>query len=158
MLICADARGLTYAPDPSSIIAALEDARRRGRQPVGITIDTVFRSFGAGNVKAAADTSTDLQAVTMLADHGCALLLVHHKIKSGGTRAGSITMTGGADTIVHVWRERDERERRLWQVEMAKDDAETGPRSFVLETTAMGTDPEGRPATSCVVQDGGPPR
>jgi hypothetical protein len=32
--------------------------------------------------------------------------------------------------MVHVWPENETRQQRLWQVEMAKDDAETEPRGF----------------------------
>jgi hypothetical protein len=153
MLIRADARGMTYAPDPSSIIEALEDAKRRGLDPVGIVIDTVFRSFGDGNVNASPDMNVYLACVAVLTDGGYAVALVHHEIKSGGTPAGSVSLTGGADTVVHVWRETGE--RRLWQVEMAKDDAETEPRAFTLAVVQIGLDPDGRPASSCVVSDGG---
>jgi hypothetical protein len=96
-----------------------------------------------------------LASVAILTDQGYAAALVHHEIKSGGTPAGSVSLIGGADTIVHVWREAGNSQRRFWQVEMAKDDAETEPRAFSLEVVPIGLDPDGRPASSCVVRDGG---
>ena len=48
MLIRANANGATYAPDPSAITQALIEAKEQGLTPVTIIIDTVFRSFGAG--------------------------------------------------------------------------------------------------------------
>jgi hypothetical protein len=155
MLIRADERGMTYAPDPSSILAALADAKQRGLDPVGIVIDTVFRSFGVGNVNASPDMNVYLACVALLTDQGYAVALVHHEIKSGGTPAGSVSLIGGADNIVHVWREDETSQNRFWQVEMAKDDAETSPRAFALEVIQIGLDPDGRPASSCVIRDGG---
>ncbi len=156
MLIKADERGLHYAPDPSAILAALEDAERRGLKPVAIIIDTVFRSFGIGNVNASPDMNVYLAALAMLTDQGYAVVPVHHEIKSGGTPAGSVSLIGGADTIIHVWREEETSTRRFWQVEMAKDDAETPPRSFDLNIVEIGLDPEGRVASSGVIRDDGP--
>lgn len=155
MLIRIDAHGMHYAPDPSSILEALEDAKRHGLDPVGIVIDTVFRSFGAGNVNASPDMNVYLACVAVLTDLAYAVALVHHEIKSGGTPAGSVSLIGGSDNIIHVWRETETGERRLWQLEMAKDDAETEPRAFTLEVVQVGLDPDGRKASSCVVRDAG---
>jgi len=154
MLIKADQKGFTYAPDPSAILDALDDAKQRGHDPVAIVIDTVFRSFGAGNVNASSDMNIYLAAIAELTDAGYAVALVHHEIKAGGTPAGSVSLTGGADTIVHVWRDKNNG-ARFWQVEMAKDDAETEPRAFDLQVVEIDKDADGRPATSCVVIDGG---
>ena len=133
----------------------LADAKQRGLDPVGIVIDTVFRSFGAGNVNASPDMNVYLACIAVLTDQGYAVALVHHEIKAGGTPAGSVSLIGGADTIVHVWRETETGERRFWQVEMAKDDAETEPRAFTLDVMPIGLDPDGRHASSCVIRDGG---
>ncbi len=154
-LIRMDANGMHFAPDPSAILAALDDAKQRGMKPVAIVIDTVFRSFGEGNVHASPDMTVYLAAVAVLTDQGYAVALVHHEIKSGGTPAGSVSLTGGADTIIHVWRNDETSDRRYWRVEMAKDDAETAPRAFTLEVVPIGLDPDGRPASSCIIHDGG---
>jgi AAA domain len=155
MLIKVDERGLHYAPDPSSIQNALANAAKRGFKPVAIVIDTVFRSFGMGNVNASADMNVYLTCIASLTDDSYAVALVHHEIKSGGTPAGSVSLIGGADNVVHVWRETETSERRFWQVEMAKDDAETEPRAFALEPVPVGQDTDGRPAVSCVIRDQG---
>jgi AAA domain len=154
-LIRAAERGLTFAPDPSSILQALATAKQKGLKPVAIFIDTVFRSVGAGNVNASPDMNAYLDAVGTLTDQGYAVGLVHHEIKSGGTPAGSVSLIGGSDDIIHVWRESDTSEQRFWQVEMAKDDAETPPRAFTLAGIPIGLDPDGRPASSCVIRDAG---
>lgn len=157
MLIRAEARGTTYAPDPSAILEALAAAKARGCNPVAIVIDTVFRSFGAGNVNASPDMNVYLAATAVFGDQGYAVALVHHEIKAGGTPAGSVSLIGGTDNLLHVWREEegDDKDRRFWQVEYAKDDAETEPRAFMLKVLQVGLDPDGQPATSCVVTDSG---
>ena len=153
MLIRAEARGLTFAPDPSSILAALADARQRGPNPVAIVVDTVFRAFGAGNVNASPDMNVFLAAIAALTDQGYAVALIHHEIKSGGTPAGSVSLIGGVENLLHTWRESETGSKRFWQVEMAKDDAETEPRAFTLEVVDVGLDAAGESATSCVVRD-----
>jgi AAA domain len=80
---------MVCAPDPSSILAALAEARARGFEPVAIVIDTVFRSFGSGNVNASPDMNAYLACIAVLTDAGHVVGLVHHEIKSGGTPAGS---------------------------------------------------------------------
>jgi hypothetical protein len=154
-LIKADDGGLRLASDPSSIIEALEQAQADGFEPVCIVIDTVFRSFGVGNVNASQDMNIYLDAIATLTDPGYAVALVHHEIKSGGTPAGSVSLIGASDNIIHVWRENETSERRFWQVEMAKDDAETDPRAFTLKLVELGLDLDGEPASSLVVHDEG---
>jgi hypothetical protein len=154
-LIRADARGLPCAPDPSSILAALANAKQRNFNPVVIVIDTVFRSFGAGNVNASPDMNVYLASIAVLTDQSYAVALVHHEIKSGGTPVGSVSLIGGADNIVHVWRDNETGGRRLWKVEMAKDDAETESRAFTLEVVKIGLDADGHSAASCIIRDAG---
>ena len=154
-LIKADDNGMHYAPDASSIVVALKGAKAKGLNPVAIVIDTVFRSFGAGNVNNSPDMNVYLAAIAELTDAGYAVALVHHEIKSGGTPAGSVSLIGGADTLIHVWRDEEDESKRNWNVEMAKDDAETEPRGFTLKVVDVGLDPDGVEASSCVVVDGG---
>ena len=154
-LIQIDEGGLHYAPDASSILRALDDAKKRGMRPVAIAIDTVFRSFGHGNVNASPDMNVYLACIAELTDLGYAVVLVHHEIKSGGTPAGSVSLIGGSDNIIRTWRETETSEKRFWQLEMAKDDPETAPRAFTLEVIPLGVDLDGQPASSCVVHDGG---
>ncbi len=101
----------------------------------------MFRSFGAGNVNASPDMNMYLTSVAALTDQGYAVALVHHEIKAGGTPAGSVSLLGGSDTIIHIWRDEDDAKgRRFWQVEMAKDDAETDTRAFSLQILHLGFD------------------
>jgi hypothetical protein len=150
-LICADSMGRVFAPNPDAILAALADLKARGVTPVAIIIDTVFRSFGSGNVNASDHMNAYLATLSQIADRGIAVAAVHHEIKSGGTPAGSVSLIAGSDSVIHVWRDEA---TRYWQIEYAKDDAETDPHSFDLEVIDLGVDPEGQPASSCVVIEG----
>lgn len=167
MLITADAEGRTFAPNPIDILAALERCKARGVKPGVIFVDTVFRSFGAGNVNSSQDMNIYLAALATLMDEGLAVCAVHHEIKSGGSPAGSVSLMGGADTLLHVWRGSETGDladeasgdapeaKRFWQIEMAKDDAETDPRAFRLKVVDVGLDADGYPASSCIVVDEG---
>jgi hypothetical protein len=100
----------------------LAQAKARRLNPVAIIIDTVFRSFDEGNVNASPDMNVYLAAIAMLTDQRCAVALVHHEIKSGDTPARSVSLIDGADTIVKAWRETETSQKRLWLVELAKDE------------------------------------
>lgn len=147
-LIASDSTGRTFAPSPDAILVALAEMQARGIVPVAVIIDTVFRSFGSGNVNASDHMNAYLATLAQIADRGIAVAAVHHEIKSGGTPAGSVSLIGGSDSVVHVWRDEV---TRYWQIEYAKDDAETEPQAFDLEVIDLGMDAEGQPASSCVV-------
>lgn len=148
-LIRSDDMGRTFMPDPKAIVEALAVAAKRGLIPIAVFIDTVFRSFGSGNVNASDHMNAYLAAAAQVADQDIAVVLVHHEIKSGGTPAGSISLIGGSDTIVRV--ARDEDGQRSWEVEFAKDDVETDQVKFDLEVVEIGIDQDGLPASSCIV-------
>ncbi len=152
VLIRTDDNGRTFGPDPTTIMEAMDAATAAGVPVVAVVVDTIFRTVGSGNVNASDHMNAYTAALDAIAATGVAVLAVHHEVKSGGSPAGSVTLTGAADDIVHVWRRDDE---RFWQVEAAKDDSETPARRFHLEVVEIGNDPEGFAATSCVVVDDG---
>ncbi len=127
-LICFDSGVRAWVPHADDIMAAIKEAVAADLKPVAIVIDTVFRSFGGGNVNASDHMNAYLAALGEILDLKIAVAAIHHEIKSGGTPAGSVTLTGGADTIVHV--EKVENGQHRWRVEAAKDDAETDYRKF----------------------------
>jgi hypothetical protein len=155
-LITFDSNIHAFVPHPDDVLAAVGQAKANGFPPIAAAVDTVFRSFGGGNVNASDHMNAYLAALSDVTDRGLALLAIHHEVKSGGTPAGSVTLTGGADTLVHIERLNGGKERQ-WCVEMAKDDAETEGRKFTLPVVEVGLDAEGQLAASCVVEDGGNP-
>lgn len=136
-------------PRTDDIAKALDRYQKLGLNPVAIAIDTVFRSFAPGNVNSSDHMMAYVEAVQTIADRGCALALVHHATKSAQTPAGSVALIGAADTLVFVNGE----DPHTWEIEMAKDDGETNPRQFVLKVIDIGQDPDGEPASSCIVDD-----
>lgn len=148
-LLRSDLDGRSFAPDPSAILQAIDEASAHGIRPVAVIIDTVFRSVGGGNVNSSEHMNAYIAALDGIASLGLAVAIIHHEAKAGGSPAGSVTLMGAADTILHVWRNKPG--DRFWQVEMAKDDAETEPKCFRLDVVSVGPDPEGHDASSCVV-------
>jgi hypothetical protein len=141
-------------PHPDDVLAALKAMKANGGLPIAVAIDTVFRSVGEGNVNASDHMNAYLAALAEITDQGIALAVVHHETKAGGTPAGSVTLIGGADTIVSTKNGADNG-THTWCVEMAKDDAETKPRAFTLEVIDVGNDADDEPQSSCVVRDTG---
>jgi hypothetical protein len=139
-------------PHPDDVLAALKAMKANGGLPIAVGIDTVFRSVGAGNVNASDHMNAYLAALATITDQGIALAVVHHETKAGGTPAGSVTLIGGADTIVSTKNGADNG-THTWCVEMAKDDAETKPRAFTLKVIDVGNDADDEPQSSCVVRD-----
>jgi hypothetical protein len=150
-LIKIDDRSHAAVPHADDVLAAVAEATAEGLKPVAVAIDTVFRSVGAGNVNASDHMNAYLAALAKITDQGIALAAVHHETKSGGTPAGSVTLIAGADTIIVFGNLEDG--THSWQVEMAKDDAETKPRKFYLSVIEIGKDLDGHPAFSCVIDE-----
>jgi hypothetical protein len=139
------------APCPDDVLAAVAQAKAKGYSPIAVAIDTVFRSIGAGNVNASDHMNAYLAALATITDQDIALAAVHHETKAGGTPAGSVTLIGGADTIVATTNLDDG--THSWHVEAAKDDAVTEPRKFRLSViNKVGTDPDGEEVSSCFVE------
>lgn len=153
VLITLDRRNYAF-PHPDEILATLDDLRQSGlEQPVLVCIDTVFRSFGSGNVNQSDHMNAYLAAVSQIMDRGIAVALVHHEVKAGGSPVGSVALMAAADTIVAT--KNGDGNLHSWEVEMAKDDAQTRARKFTLEVVEVGVDEFGDPITSCVMTDQG---
>jgi hypothetical protein len=150
-LITVDGRNIAH-PHAKDILNTLNDMAVDGMEmPVAIAIDTVFRSFGRGNVNQSDHMNAYIAALAEVLDRGIAVAAVHHATKVGTTPAGSVSLTGAADTIIAT----KNGASHTWEVEAAKDDAQTEPRAFTLDVTQIGTDEYGDPITSCVMTDQG---
>ena len=138
-------------PQSEDVERAVADVRRTlGVPPIAVCIDTVFRSFAPGNVNSSDHMMAYVSAFQKIIDTGIAGVLVHHATKSAQSPAGSVALIGAADTVIAT---NGDAEGHTWEIEMAKDDGETLPRKFVLDIKEIGADPDGQPATSCVVRD-----
>lgn len=152
VLIAFDKKNLAM-PRHEDIARAVDEIKQKlGATPIAICIDTVFRSFAPGNVNSSDHMMAYVEAFQKVIDQGIAGVLVHHATKSAQTPAGSVSLTGAADTVILTANGQDDGSH-TWEIEMAKDDGETEPRKFKLDIVDIGTDPDGMPASSCVVVD-----
>lgn len=152
ILIAFDKKNLAL-PRPEDIARAVKEVEDRfGVPPIAVCIDTVFRSFAPGNVNSSEHMMAYVESFQQVIDKGIAGVLVHHATKSAQTPAGSVSLTGAADTVILTANGQDDGSH-TWEIEMAKDDGETEPRKFKLEIVDIGLDPDGMPASSCVVVD-----
>jgi hypothetical protein len=155
LIINPDASGHVWVPEPCDVMQGLQwTLQEFGCNPVFIVIDTVFRSFGGANVNDSSHMMTYVAAVQEIADQELSVVLVHHSTKRANTPAGSISLIGAADTLIVVKKKTDG--THVWEVEEAKDDAETPPREFVLEVVDGIEDAVGDYVSSCKVIDKGP--
>jgi hypothetical protein len=165
LIVDDSGRGYHWIPHPDDIIKGIKRVHARlGQFPILVVIDTVFRSFGGANVNDSSHMNQYVAAAQGIADNGAgnvddngantrvAVVLVHHSTKAGNTPAGSISLIGAADTLIAVRKDAD---AHVWEVEEAKDDAETPPREFVLEVVDGIADAFGDYVSSCKVVDRG---
>jgi AAA domain len=150
-----DLRGYCWVPHPQDVELAIAQVMLRYKEePILVVIDTVFRSFGGGDVNKSADMNAYVAAAQKIADREIAVLLVHHANKGNNLPSGSIALMGAADTLIAVERDKPN-DTRVWQIEEAKDGAETGPRLFRLEVVDDIPDAFGDTVSSCRVVDEG---
>lgn len=145
-----DGRGYSWMPHPADIQAAIKQATAHyGRPPVLVIIDTVFRSFGGGNVNDSSHMNAYVAAAQEIADDGCAIGLVHHTTKNGTSPAGSVSLMGASDTLVLV--EKHDDGTHAMTVEEAKDDASGVSVGFRLEVVNGIIDGAGDEVSSCIL-------
>jgi hypothetical protein len=151
-VLIASRDGYQWSPHVDDVVDAIEAVKGQlGSGPVLVVIDTVFRSFGGGNVNDSVHMNAYVGGVQALADAGMAVILVHHATKSSGSPAGSVALMGAADTLILVEKHVDN--VRSFAVEEAKDDADAPPRAFRLELVDGITDAAGEAVSSCKVVD-----
>ena len=123
-----------------------------------IEIDTAARCMPGG-----AETTEDMSALVAACDRiraeiSAAILVVHHSGKdtSRGSR-GSTVLPFGADTVIEV--SRDPTTKIATATLNKQRDGATGPiLNFNLKVIELGTDDDGDPITSCIVEPvDGPP-
>lgn len=147
-------RGYSFAPKADDVLEAIEAVNVRfNTPPVLVVIDTVFRSFGAGNVNDSNNMMAYVTAVGEIMLRGIAVVLVHHATKGNNTPAGSVALMGAADTLIVTETVEGRPGIHTWAIEQSKDDAATDPREFQLEIVTGITDAFGEEVSSCRVVD-----
>lgn len=148
-LVMLTERGRVAIPHPDAVVEAIDDMIAEERTPVAVAIDTVLRAAGAANINMPDHMAAYLAAIGAIMNRGIGVGLVHHENKAGTSPLGSIALMAGADTIIRTQNLDDG--THAWEIEFAKDDAQTEPRKFKLEVVPVGHDPDGEEASSCVV-------
>jgi len=143
--------------DPRADIPKLRDTLDCFVQRFGaldlLVIDTLAASFGADD-----ENSSDMSAYVsnidrLCAPFGCSCILVHHSPLDATARRprGHSSLWGAADTVIHVSGDRDAPARRIHVLK--QKDGDPGPDlMFRLKQVEIGTDEDGDPVTSCVIE------
>ena len=143
-------------PTPLSLVAdhpAFEAAVRQtlGQVvPAAVVIDTVNRSL-AGSESDDRDMSAYIKAADALRDaFGCLVLLVHHCGIDASRPRGHTSLAGAVDAQIAV--KKDANNSILAEVQFMKDGPEGEHIVSKLASVQVGTDTDGDPITSCVIE------
>jgi hypothetical protein len=144
--------------DPEADIAKLEIVLRFLSNLWGgialITVDTLAASFGAGD-----ENGPDMAAYVgniarLCLPYDCARMIVTHAPLAVDAKRprGHSSLWGAADTVLHISGDRGAPARRIHVLK--QKDMDPGPDIlFTLKSVEIGTDEDGEPVTSCVVQE-----
>jgi AAA domain len=119
-------------------------------KPVAVCIDTLNRSL-EGSESSDEDMSAYVRAADAIRDaFGCLVIIVHHCGHGGDRPRGHSSLMGALDVQIAV--RRDATDNIVAELELSKD-GETGLQ-FVsrLKVVEIGTDQDGDPITSCVIE------
>jgi AAA domain len=125
---------------------------RAGKSPALIVLDTLSKTFGAGqeNTDDMAAYVANCERVSQ--EFGCLVLILHHPGKSGDARGerGHSSLRGGVVTAIHI--EARDDGLRTATVMKQKDGEEGTTIPFRLLPVTVGTDPSDRDVTTCIVE------
>ena len=142
------------APDADTprLIEAIRQAALiyGGQEPVAVIIDTLSKTFGAGkeNTDDMATYVANCQRVSF--EFGCCVLPVHHRPKDADSTEprGHSSLKGGVDTVLLI----EAGSPRRISVTKQKDAEFADDVAFNLRSVDLGTDEDGDPVTSCVIE------
>lgn len=137
---------------PSGDLQAVIDAARDMRADV-VVLDTLARTFGAGDENAAKDMGGFVTSVDKLReDTGAHVAIIHHGRKDGADTRGSGALAGAADLIVKVTKG-ENGEPGAATVEAAKDDADGDALGFRLRLLDLEPDADGEARRTCIAEE-----
>ena len=140
---------MTLVRDRDALIAAIR-LRLADKKPAAIVLDTLNRSIG-GSESDDRDMAAYIAAADALwSEFNCAIIVVHHCGVDGSRPRGHTSLTGAADAQLAV--KRDQTGNVIVTVEWMKDGPEGETIVSRLEQVEVGSDEDGEPITSCVVE------
>ena len=139
--------------DLDSVTRAAQDPRILAR---AIFLDTLSRVLAGGDENGPEDMGRLIANIGALrADTKAHVAAVHHGTKNpnGSTPRGHGSLIGAADLVVEVAKAEDG--SRTATVTAAKDDPDGAAVGFRLRLVELGTDQDGDPITTCIVDETG---
>jgi hypothetical protein len=139
--------------DTPRLIAVIREAAATLEMPVKfVVIDTLARAFAGGNENASEDMGAlvgNMDAVR--AATGAAFMFIHHsgKDRAKGAR-GHSSLRAAVDTEIEVVAA-EEGDAKTATVVKQRDLRKGDAFDFALRAVTLGTNPRGKPVTSCVV-------
>lgn len=150
------------AADVEDLIALLTDAaiefKERGARLGVVVVDTLARATPGADENSSADMGAALAALERIAEAlGVLVVVVHHtgKDASRGAR-GHSSFFAALDTAIELQHDEEAGTRSL-KLAKQKDDEDGRAWGFRLKGVTLGTDADGDPVTSCVVEYTDPP-
>lgn len=136
--------------DANAIIAAVKGLEKRtGKRCVWVIVDTVARTFGAGDENSAADMGAYVKACDLIGESLSAhLSIVHHCSRTGEKPRGSIALDGAVDATFKVVKNNG-----LHSIVLDKenDAPDAGAMRFRMVSVELGHDQHGKPTTAPVI-------
>jgi hypothetical protein len=118
--------------------------------PMVVVLDTLNRSIDGSESKDA-DMGAYLAAAEEIhQEFDCVVIIVHHCGIDGTRPRGHTSLTGAVDVQIAV--KRDASNNIIAEVEAMKDGAEGARFTSALKVIEVGTDDDGQPMTSCVIE------
>jgi hypothetical protein len=142
---------LSGGDDCSRLISTLRQIAKSEAQPVKLlVIDTLSAVLQGADENSSEGMGALLaSAKSIRAEIGCAVVLVHHDSKAGKDARGHSSLKGDTDCILQVKRTG---EVRSIVVNKSKEGCDGACYDFKLNVIELGTDDDGDPITSCVVE------
>lgn len=136
-----------HSADLEALLEAVEEQR-----PKLIVIDTLAMAFPGLEENDAKSMGRVVAVARQLAEHGAAVVLVHHDTKAdGSTPRGHSVLHGALDMALHVKRGEDSVVRGV--LRKNRNGSPDRDIAFRIGTENLGTDEDGDPITAALVEE-----
>lgn len=145
------------APDVDELIGLLADEavvfKERGEHLGVVVVDTLARATPGADENSGADMGAAMAAMDKIGEAlGVLVILVHHTGKDATKGArGHSSLFAALDTAIELQHDEETGERSI-RLAKQKDDEDGRRWGFRLKSVVTGTDTDGDPVTSCVVE------
>ena len=139
--------------DRKALVEEIRDQVREGGRPASIVLDTLNRSI-SGSESSDEDMSEYIAAADALWNaFKCVVIIVHHSGWDQTRPRGHTALGGAVEAQIAVARVGDRSSGKFdATLELMKDGREGDVLQCRLDTVQVGTDDDGQPKTTCIVQ------